>query len=182
MTKLKEDFRIAILGGGAGLFSICVPLMVARIDAYYAFLSWLNETHYGESYYKPVEDLWWVPIGIWHVMLTITAALLAHRHLSTRVSSPFLLWQIIGIASLVEWGFTVALAISIGCLMNGNLYPVEHLLNSGAGATIAKFVSAAFASNVLFASMMNASSRQYTAQLDELSGEELDVDHLLTTS
>ena len=170
MNKLREDFRVGILGAAAGLFSLCVPLMIARIDAYYAYLSWLNETHYTDTYYRPVEDLSWIPFGIWHLILSITAALLAHRHLSTRVKSTFLLWQVIGIASLVGWGLTLVLAVGISCLMRGDLYPLEHTLNAGeAAASIAKYVSAGFTCNVLYGSVMKASSRQYTAQFNELS-------------
>src|SRR5215470_6151916 len=180
MRKLKEDLRVGILGAAAGLFSLCVPLMIARIDAYYAYLSWLDETHYSDSYYRP-EDLSWIPLGIWHLILSVVAALLVHRYLSTRVKSTFLLWQVIGIASLVGWGLTAVLAIGIGCLMRGDLYPLEHMLHAGeAAASIAKYVSVAFASNVLYASIMKASSRQYTPQFDELESESPNVDHLLT--
>ena len=181
MRKLKEDLRVGILGGAAGLFSLCVPLMIARIDAYYAYLSWLHETHYTDTYYRPVEDLSWIPFGIWHLLLSVTAALLVHRHLTTRVTSTFLLWQVIGMASLVGWGLTFVLAVAIGCLMRGDLYPLEHVLNASEGAaSIAKYVSAAFASNVLYASILTASSRQYTPQFDELIGESSNVDDLLT--
>lgn len=181
MKKLKEDVRVGILGAAAGLFSFCVPLMIARIDAYYAYLSWLHAEHYTDTYYRAVEDLTWIPFGIWHLILSVAVTLLAHRHLSTRVSSPFLLWQVIGFASLAAWGVTVVLLIGLGCLMRGDLYPLEHLLNAGeAAASIAKYVSAGFASNVLYASVMTASSRQYTPQFDELIGESSNVDHLLT--
>ena len=176
MRKLKEDLRVGILGAAAGLFSLCVPLMIARIDAYYAYLSWLHETHYSDSYYRPVEDLSWIPFGIWHLILSVTAALLAHRHLTTRVKSTFLLWQVIGIASLVGWGLTVVLAVAIGCLMRGDLYPLEHTLNAGeAAASIAKYVSVAFVCNVFYGSVMKASSLQYTTQFDELGGESSNV-------
>jgi hypothetical protein len=168
MNKLKEDFRAGILGAAAGLFSISVSLMIARIDAYYAYLSWLDETHYGEPY-RGVETLWWVPIAVWHLILSITASLLAHRYLMHRLRSPFLLWQVIGISSLLGWGLTVLLAAGMESLMSGNLYAVQHGINSGEAAVIAKYVSVAFASNVFYASIIKASSRQYTAQFDELA-------------
>jgi hypothetical protein len=98
------------------------------------------------------------------------------------VRSPFLLWQVIGIASLLGWGVTVFLAIGMGCLMRGDLYPVEHLFNSDVTVNITKYVSAAFASNVLYSSIVKSSSRQYNAQFDELAADSASVDHFLTTS
>lgn len=168
MNKLREDVRVGILGAAAGLFSISIPLMIARIDAFYAYLAWLDETTTYRSYDRGVEDLWWVPITFWHLILSITAALLVHRHLTTRLSSPFLLWQVIGIASLLGWGLTVFLAVGMECLMRGNLQPVLQALNFHETVNIAKYVSAGFACNVFYGSVMKASSRQYTTQFDEL--------------
>ena len=179
MSKLKEDVRAGILGAAAGLISISISLMIARIDAYYAYLSWLAETNH-ESY-SGVENLWWVPGAVWHLILSITASLLAHRYLSTRLRSPFLLWQVIGIASLLGWGLTVLLAVGVGCLMTGDLYAVQRGINSGEAAIIAKYVSTAFASSVFYASIIKASSGQYTAQFDELTSDSSSVDHLLTS-
>jgi len=179
MTKLREDLRVGLLGAAAGLFSICVPLMIGRIDAYYAYLSWLKETHYSDSYYRPVEDLSWIPIGIWHLILSVTAALVVHRYLTTRVRSPFLLWQVIGVASLLGWGVTAVLAIGVGCLMRGDLYPVERLFYLDVTGDIAKYVSAAFASNVVYATIMKASAQQYTEPFAELASESSSVDYFL---
>lgn len=182
MNKLREDVRAGVLGAAAGLFAISVALLIARIDAYYAYLSWLHETDYRVSWGRGVENLWWVPVGIWHLILSITASLLAHRYLTTRVRSPFLLWQVIGTASLLGWGLTLSLAVSMDCLMNGNLLSLDRLLTSSDVAIIAKYVSAAFACNVFYGSVMKASSGQYAAQFDELTGESSNVDRLLTTS
>jgi hypothetical protein len=182
VNKLREDFRVAILGAAAGLFSISVSLLIARVDAYYTYMSWLERTHYQESYYGPVENLWWIPIAIWHLILSITASLVAHRHLATRLRSPFLLWQVIGTASLLGWGLTVLLIVGMECLMSGSMYAPRHALTSGEIADIAKYVSAGFACNVLYASVMKASSRQYTGQFDELACDFSSVDHLLSES
>lgn len=167
MSKLKDDLRVGILGAAAGLFSISVPLMIARIDAYYAYLSWLHETSYG-TYDRGVESLWWVPVTIWHLILSITASLLAHRHLTTRVRSPFLVWQVVGIACLLGWGLTFVLLVSTECVMTGNLNTFQRTFNhSEEIAYIAKYVSVGFACNVFYGSVMKASSRQYTTQFDE---------------
>jgi hypothetical protein len=101
MGKLKEDLRVGVLGAFAGLFAISIALMIARIDAYYAYMSWLDEEAHIDAYYNRVENLWWIPIAIWHMILSITASLLAHRHLTSRLRSPFLLWQLIGMSSLL---------------------------------------------------------------------------------
>ena len=182
MNKLREDVRVGILGAAAGLFSISIPLMIARIDAFYAYLAWLDQsTTYG-SYDRGVENLWWVPITVWHLILSITAALLAHRHLTTRLSSPFLLWQVIGIASLFGWGLTIFLVVGMECMMSGNLDAVQQTLNFEGTANIAKYVSAGFACNVFYGSVMKACSRQYTTQFDELSCDSSSNDHLLSAS
>ena len=179
MNKLKEDFRVGVLGAAAGLFSISVALMIGRIDAYYSYLSWLNETHYGERYYGGVEDLWWVPVAIWHLILSVTASLVVHRYLSTRLRSPFLLWQVIGTATLLWWGLTFVLMGSMEYLMRGH---VSFPFSPRELTMIAKYFSTGFACNVVYASMMKACSRQYTAQFAELPSDSSTVDHLLTTS
>lgn len=182
MNKLREDIRVGMLGAAAGLFSLSICLMLARIDAYYAYLSWLSETHNTDTYYDGVENLWWIPVGIWHLILSITASLLVHRHLTTRLRSPFLLWQVIGMSSLVGWGVTFLLMYSIDCLMTGRLHPIQPIFLADDAVIVAKFLSAGFACNVVFASVMKASARQYTAQFDELASEASSVDHLLTSS
>ena len=180
MSKLREDLRVGILGAAAGLFSISIVLLLARIDAYYAYMSWLEKADYHDSYYRPVENLWWVPVAIWHLILSITASLLAHRHLATRLRSPFLLWQVIGTASLLGWVLTVLLFVGMEGLMSGNMYAPRHTFNSGDIAEITKFISLGFACNVIYGSVMKASSRQYTA-FNELASDSSSVDHLLKT-
>jgi hypothetical protein len=163
MSKIREDLRIGILGAAAGLFSISVALMIARIDAYYAYLSSLQETHYS-MYERGVEDLAWIPASCWHILLSVVASLLVHRYLTVR--SPFLLWQVIGITSLLGWSLTFVLAVSLGCLVRGDLNPLQHAVNSNTLGYIAKYVSAIFASNVMYGSLIQASCRQYTEHLD----------------
>ena len=182
MNKLKEDFRVGILGAAAGLFSISVSLLIARVDAYYAYMSWLERTNYQESYYGPVENLWWIPVAVWHLILSITASLMVHRHLATRLRSPFLLWQVIGTASLLGWGLTILLVVGMEGLMTGNLYAPRHTFTSGQIADIVKYVSAGFACNVFYGSLMKASSRQYIGQFDELACDSSSNDHLLSES
>lgn len=180
MRKLREDFRVGILGAAAGLFSMSVYLMFARIDAYYAYLSAVDTSYH--TYDKPGADLWWIPIAIWHLLLFITASLVAHRHLATQLRSPFLLWQVIGISNVLGWGLTVFVVVSLECLMRGNLYPLERAMNPDGIADAAKYVSAIFACNVFYGSVMKASSRQYTAEFDELASGSVNAEHLLPTS
>jgi hypothetical protein len=82
---------------------------------------------------------------------------------------------------MLGWGLTVLLGVGMDCLMNGNLYAVQHGINSVEAAIIARYVSTAFASSVFYASIIKASSRQYTAQFDELASDSSSVDHLLTS-
>jgi hypothetical protein len=156
VRKLSEDFRIAILGATAGLFSSSVTLLIARIDTYY---EWLNDTEYSQR----IEDLWWIPFSLWHVLLSIVASFLVHGYLKTRLRSPFLLWQTIGITSLIGWGLTFIIAISVGAIMRGDLMTLERLVLSTNVELVAKHVSTVFACNVLYGSVMNASSRQYVS-------------------
>lgn len=181
MNKLREDLRVGILGAAAGLFSVSVWLLVARIDAYYSYLSRLDESQI-DAFHSGVENLWWVPVAIWHLILSITAALLAHRHLTTRLRSPFLLWQVIGGASLLGWGLTALLVVGMECLMSGSMYAPRHTFTLSEIADITKYISVGFACNVLYGSVMKASAIQYTARFNELSSESTNVDHLLTTS
>ena len=160
MSKLREDFRIGMLGAAAGLFSLSVALLIARVDAYYGYLSWLAETNYGR-YERGVEDLWWIPFGFWHILLSVVASLMVHRYLKMRVRSPFMLWQVVGLTALLGWGLSVFLAVSLECVSRGNPHPLEHLLNLVELGSIAKYVSAVFACNVVYGSVMQASSRQY---------------------
>ena len=166
MSKLREDLRVGVLGAAAGLFSISVALLIARVDAYYSYLSWLNETNYYDRYEKGVEGLWWIPVSFWHMLLSVMASLLVHRYLRPRLRSPFLLWQVVGMTSLVGWGLTVFLAVSMECVSRGNLNSLQYTVNSVEWGTVAKYVSAVFACNVFYGSVMKASSQQYTEQFD----------------
>lgn len=166
MSKLREDLRTGILGAAAGLFSMSVALLIARIDAWYRYLSWFSERIYYAPYDQRVESLWWLPVFVWHMLLSIVASLLVHRYLATCVRSPFLLWQIIGLTSLLGWVLTFVITIGMECVTNGNLSSVQHPFPPFEPDNIAKYISAVFACNVLYASVMKAASQQYTEQFD----------------
>lgn len=162
MNKLKEDLRVGVLGAVAALFSISVTLLVARVDAYHSYQALREESNY--EYVKRIEDLWWIPGSIWHVLLAVVAAFLVHRYLANRLRSPFLLWVVTGTASLLGWGLTLVLIVSLDCLMRGDLDHLVRLVTStpvDKMIMVAKYVSTAFASSVLYASVMKASARQY---------------------
>lgn len=164
MSKLSEDLSIGILGAAAGLFSSSVTLLIARIDAYYAYLSRIQEETY--RCYETVEGLWWIPVSVWHIILSVVASLLVHRYLTIRPRSPFLLWQVVGISSLFGWALTFVLAVSIDCVMSGNLDSLERSVNSNEVWFIGKYVATVFACNVFYGSVMSAASRQYVQQFD----------------
>ena len=169
MSKLSEDLRIGTLGAAAGLFSSSVTLLVARIDTYYA---WLRESDYGA--YGRVDDLWWVPASVWHIILSVVASLLTHRYLMNRLRSPFLLWQIVGITSLFGWALSAGLLVSLSCIVHGNLSAVrsfEHFVMSDDALLLAKFFATISACNVFYGSVISASSRQYVEKFDsEVAG------------
>ena len=169
MSKLSEDLRIGTLGAAAGLFSSSITLLIARIDTYYA---WIRESDYGA--YGRVDDLWWVPASTWHIILSVVASLLIHRYLANRLRSPFLLWQVVGFTSLFGWGLTAFLALSLNCVVHGNLdavWSLEYFVTSGEALLVAKYVATVFACNVLYGSVISASSRQYIEQFDsEVAG------------
>jgi len=165
VNKLREDLRIGILGAAAGLFSTGIVLLIARIDAYYAYLSRIQEDGYIN--YERVDGLLWIPISVWHIILLVVASLLVHRYLTTRLRSPFLLWQVIGITSLFGWALTAFLIVSMSCVMEGDLSSLEHLLKSDDALLIAKYAATVSTCNVFYASVISASSRQYVAQLEQ---------------
>jgi len=169
VNKLSEDLRIGILGAAAGLFSISITLLIARIETYYEYLARLRETNYYTDM-QNVERLEWIPFSVWHIILSVVAALLVHRYLSTRVRSPFLLWQMIGITSVFGWALTVFLILSMECAMNGNLNSLEYLVASDKLLVIAKCAATVSTCNVFYASVISASSRQYVVQLESEIG------------
>ena len=164
MNKLSEDLRIGILGAAAGLFSTSITLLIARVDDYYAYLSAIQEETYRG--YERVKELSWIPVSVWHIILCVVASLLIHRYLETRIRSPFLLWQVIGITSLFGWALTALLVVSMTCVIEGDLNSLEHLMRTGDALLIAKYAATVSTCNVFYASVISASSRQYLAQLN----------------
>ncbi len=163
MSKLREDLRVGLLGAAAGLFSISVALLIDRIDTYHEYLSSLQETDYG-MYDRGVQNLSWVPFSFWHILLSVIASFLVHRYLTVR--SPFLVWQVIGITSLLGWGLSFALVVSLNWIIRGDLNSLQNSINPTTLAFVAKYVSTVFACNVVYGSLIQSSCRQYTEHLD----------------
>ena len=157
MNKLRRDIRIAMLGAAAGLFSISLFLMIARIDAYYIYL---NELDRG-PYHSGVKELWWIPVAFWHLLLSISASLMAHRYLtSTRASSPFYLWQAIGAFVLLGWTLSLFTIVALEALMSGELNSSSLLYRIDV-PSVFKFAASICAAHVMYGSAMHASSREY---------------------
>lgn len=169
MSKLKEDVSIGLLGAAAGLFSTSITLLVDRIDVHYAYLSRLQETRYGA--YGSVRELWWVPASVWHIILSVVASFVVHRYLTIHLRSTFLLWQVVGITALFGWALTFVLIVSLDCVVSGNLNSLDNLVRWDEVLFVAKYVATVFACNVLYGSVMSASSRQYIEKFDsEVAG------------
>jgi len=158
MNKLRRDLRVVLSGACVGLFSSGLFLLAARIDSYYAYLKWIRASNY--SGYYGVEDLWWFPVVIWHVVLTIVASLLMHRYLAIDRVSLFLRWQAIGLVALVGWGLTVSIGCILECVTRGNTMSIENLLSGVRFDIIAQFIATVFAANVLYGSAIHAASSE----------------------
>ena len=167
MSKLREDLGIGLLGAAAGLFSSSVLLLIDRIDIYYTYLTSIYETDQF-CYEKGIRALWWILPTFWHILLSAVAAFLVHRYLRSRISSPFLLWQVVGIAAIFAWGLTFFLGFSLACVTRGDLAPLEYEVTSERLVYVAKYVSAVFACNVVYGSVINAASRQYQEQIEPI--------------
>ena len=159
MSKLRRDLRLALAGAGSGLFSVSVFLLLARVVAYYEYLGPGDFIGY-ETRYDRVEDLWWVPLVAWHVILSIVATLLMHRYPATSRASTFLRWQVIGLVALAAWGLTLFLAAGTNCLMLGNTRPIALILDRFKPVPVAQFVAAVFASNVLYGTAVHVAATQ----------------------
>lgn len=157
MSKVRRDLRVALAGACSGLFSVSLFLLGARVVAYYDYLRFREFSHYATRY-DTIEDLWWVPIVVWQVVLASLSALLMHRYLPASRASIFLRWQAIGLVALVGWGLTVFIVVGMECLIRANLNPIEQAYNMFKFADVAQFVAAVFASNVLYGSAIQAAA------------------------
>jgi hypothetical protein len=165
MSKLRRDLRLAMAGACSGLFSVSVFLLGARVVAYYAYLSVRDIEGHAKHDYQ-VEDLWWVPVVVWHVILSIVASLLMHRYLATARASVFLRWQAIGAVALAAWGLTLFLGVGMECLIRGNTTPVEQFFQMFKLVPVAQFVASVFASNVLYGSAVQIAATEPAPQND----------------
>ena len=163
MSKLRRDLSVVLAGACCGLFGVSVFLLADRVNSYYAYLGWLQESHSEFRYDRGVEDLSWVPLVLCHMVLSVTAALMVHRYQANSRVSPFLRWQAIGLVSLFGWGATILAIVGAETLMSGRL-PVLGNLSWIKLIGVAQFIAAVFASNVLFGSAVQAASSDATRE------------------
>ena len=95
---------------------------------------------------------------MWHVVLASLSSLLMHRYLPTSRASTFLRWQAIGFVVLAGWGLTVFIAVGMECLIRANTTPIDQALSMFKFVSVAQFVAAVFASNVLYGSAVQAAA------------------------
>lgn len=160
MKKLREDLSIALMGAAAGFLSSTLTFLIYRIEAYYAYLSSIEEA-YKFDYERGLRELWWLPPILWHMVLSVVAAFLVHRYLKHHFKSPFLLWQVVGFTAMLGWVLTAFVAFSLESIMRGQLASLEFFMNAQKLTELAKYASAVFACNVFYSSVINAASRQY---------------------
>ena len=160
MSKLRRDLRLAVAGACSGLFSVSLYLLAARVTAYYDYLSFRASYGYNERYDAVVEDLSWIPVVAWHVVLSIVASLLVHRYVAAGRMSTFLRWQVIGFLPLIGWVLSVFTLVSLECLIRGRAWPIEQAWGMIKFIPLAQFVAAVFASNVLYGTAVQAAAAE----------------------
>jgi len=166
MSKLRRDLRLAMAGACFGLFSVSMFLLAARVSAYHDYMSSIPVDGYSRRC-EGVEDLWWIPVVAWHVVLSVAGSLLVHRYLTSRVST-FLRWQAIGFVVLLEWLLSVFTAVGIDCLVRESTWPIEQAFSMFKLLPVAQFVAAVFASNVLYGTAVQAAAAEtLSAQVNE---------------
>ena len=163
MSKLRRDLSVVLAGACCGLFGVSVFLLADRVNSYYAYLGWLQEGPSDFRYDRGVETLSWVSVVLWHMVLSVTAALMVHRYQANSRVSPFLRWQAIGLVSLFGWGATILAIVGAETLMSGRL-PVLGNLSWIKLIGVFQFIAAVFASNVLFGSAVQAASSDATRE------------------
>ena len=162
MTKLRADFRTGMLGAFAGLFTFSVFLLADRVVVYHELMTRLTE--WEGCYGAAVENLWWMPVSLWHVLMFVLSSFVAHRYFARRVASTFLLWQLIGLAAFCAWGLTFSTVIAIDALMYPGKPFFARLMDIADVPYVAKFIATVAASNVLYASFIQSAARQYAEE------------------
>lgn len=139
MSRPAEGIRVGMLGAVGGLFSVSLFLLIARVDSYYDYLA----QPIGAYYYpdRSVENLWWIPVAFWHVLLSAVASLVVHRLQATGPKSNFLVWQAVGIVAFFGWLLTFSCFLGLGSLMHGDLDQASMIVKSLAPGFIAKYVA-----------------------------------------
>ena len=160
MSRLRADFRTAMLGAFAGLFTFSVFLLVDRVEVYYEYRAHLNTEDYAH-YAHWVQDLRWMPFAFWHVLMFVLSTFITHRYFADLRDSPFLLWQLVGIGALCAWGLSALSIITLDALMHGRARDLETLARDIDFLYVAKFFASVFAANVACASFLHSAARQY---------------------
>ena len=162
MNSLRADFRTAVLGAFAGLFTFSFFLLADRVGVYYDYLACLELNNYADCP-ESVARLWWLPFALWHVLLFVLAAFVAHRYFAALRDSPFLLWQLVCVFALLAWAMSVSTVFVTGALMRGAEFDYDQLRGIDF-QHVAKFLAAVFAANTLCASFLHSAARQYAPE------------------
>jgi hypothetical protein len=160
MSLLRADYRTGALGAFAGLFTFGVFLLADRVDVYYAYRACMNTVNYSDCS-RGVQDLWWMPLAFWHVLMFVLSSFVVHRYFADLRDSPFLLWQLVGIGALCAWGLSAASVFTLDTIMRGLEFDYDRLPGGRDLLYAAKFFAAVFAANTACASLLHSAARQY---------------------
>lgn len=160
---LISYWRTCLLGAVAGLFSSSFCLLLFRIDEHY------SEVQRSEEQVRAMAKgligcpgvvrgpFCWVEASALHIALCIIATLLAHRLLSKRIRSVFILWQYIGLMVVAGWGLLLGVDAAIQSVFNGVPF---HLISPFSPAGL-KFTVVFLAANVIYGSAIQIAAKRY---------------------
>lgn len=160
MSKLRTDLRIAALGAFAGLFTISFFLLVDRVDMHYNYRACVETESYLTCAHS-VQNLWWLPLVFWHVLLFVVSAFVVHRYFADFSDSPFLLVQLVGIGAFCGWALSVASFCTLDALTRASDFNIWILLHRSNQLFAAKFFASVFAANTACASLLHSAARLY---------------------
>jgi len=110
------------------------------------------------------DPFWWLPFSIWHTILFVVAGFIARRYWSRPESSPFVFGQILGGIVLLGWILTLALISGLDYLAHPSGFILERVLTQLLSWSGFRYLTAIFAGNVFYASVMQGAARHFAIE------------------